>query len=1284
MTGDPTQTQTQRQGRWFPIGAALALAALAAFGWSFRKGVWNRPANTLAQVPLLAPKATTIAPGIHMLGGLQPSAVYVVETSEGLVLIDSGEDSNAKEVKAEMTKLGLDWREIRAILITHSHGDHSGGAEHLRSATGAKVYAGAGDSGVLKAGGPREAFFSIFYRPGYQPHRTMIDVELAGDEAVDFGEVRFRALGTPGHTPGSICYLLERRGMRVLFSGDVIMMLRGDEKPSSQVRKPLGTYSAYLAPHYRGEPGAFLRTLQALRGLSVPDLVLPGHPSADPAPESPRLSQERWESLLDAGINEMRVLMDRLAKDGSNFLGDEPKQLLPGLYYLGNFQGASIYGFSAASKFFLIDAPGGPGLLPWVRSRLKQLGAAVAEPSAVLLTSCGAESTAGLKELLTQAHSTVVARSAGLNAIRGSCPPGTTLLAAEELPARGWFPARVVPLRGRGLAPVAYSVTLNGKTVLFSGRIPVQSKTEIERALVAEISRSRLTAIDYLIAVNQLSAVKPDLWLPAASADDQNANIYDAEWETLIHFNYRVGLHCARGLGLLATKGAPSSAAEGPMDDDCLRLAREFTGEMVETGSLQSLHEVLGLRGRVGSAVLRAELDSLRERPSSQGDSSERAGELLRQIGLLELYEGRFAEAAVSLRGSSESTSALNFSASDRSDLTALMAIAALRQCGFDNANAVLESVGETTPHKKPSAEASLREAVTLLSRLLESQPDDLRIRWLLNLAFMTLGEYPRRVPPDSLIPIGTSQAKDQAVRFENIAAKAGLGAGGPTMAGGSLFDDFNGDGLPDLLIISLDTDRGASLYINQGDGTFADRSQAARLGDQICAIRACAADYDNDGDLDVVLVRGAGEIPMRLSLLRNDGKGVFEDVTVSARLSDPIAAASASWGDYDHDGFADLYVCGEYLTDSRDPNIILLDPRNRSRLYHNRRDGTFRNVAEELGVAGEHRAVDSTWGDYDADGRPDLFVSSWDGPCRLYHNGADEKFHDVAAERGVAGPPGHHGSACFFWDFNNDGRPDLLVGDGDSTIADVVAHQSGLTARRDCHPRLYRNDGAAGFKDVSRDVGLDWPIPALSANFGDIDNDGFLDLYFGGGLKGDLTPAPNVLLLNRGGKRFDDVTESSGTRRLQSGQSISFADANSDGSLDLVVTSGRASPGSRENHLLFQNLGPARRSIAIKLVGTKSNRSALGAKIHIELKDAGGALRSIDRIVGSTSSSGGSSLVETIGLGDAASVDRLVVTWPASRTSQTFREIAAGQSIEITEGASSFRRTLTLDAGRH
>ena len=1246
---------TQKRLRWLALGAGVTLIALAACWPIFRRSGQHLRGDSSTRAPVLVPKAMTIAPGIHMLGELEPSVAYVVESSDGLILIDSGVDGDAGRLKSQMSELGLDWRRIRAILITHVHGDHSGGAERIRAETGAKVFAGAGDADVLRAGGPREAMLSIFYRPSYVAHPTTIDVELRGEEAIDFGDVHFRALGTPGHTPGSICYLMERHGLRVLFAGDVILMLRGDEKPTSQVRKAVGIYSAYLAPGYRGDAEAYLSTLLALRRLQVPDLVLPGHPCTSRTPASPQLSQARWESMLDEAINDLRILLNRFAKDGRDFLDGEPKEILHDLYYLGEFHDMSVYGFSVSSKFFLVDAPGGPGLLAWVRGRLKQLGAHPGDPVAVLLTSCDAESIAGLKDVISQSGASVVASSTGIEVIRKQCGPGTVAIAAEDLPGKGWFPVRVVPLRGRGVAPVAYAVNLQGKTALFSGRIPIQSKVEREEQLIREISRSRATAIDYLIAVNHLASLEPDLWLPAFSAYSQNANLYDAEWRDVIELNYRLGYYAALGLGLLAPRPSASTSARGPMDDDSVRLAREFTGSPAAAASLRGLHEEIGLRGRVGLATLQAQAENIRRWQA-------RADELLPPIALLEIHEGRFREAARSLRGAIESENPGDVHGSERAGLALLIGIAAVRQA-------------EREPG---AADDLLQAAAEKLNSVLEKQSDDLRARWLVDVVQMKLARDDIKVPQSHSGGVQTerSPSNNEAIRFEDAAKAAGLLASGPRRMARrpAMQGDFNGDGLPDLLITSLDTDRGASLYLNAGNGKFTDASEPARLGDQVAAIRACAADFDNDGDLDVVLVRGAGEMPMRLSLLRNDGKGVFEDVTSRSGLAEPIAAASASWGDFDRDGFVDFYVCGEYLTDSSDPGIVLLDPRNRSRLYRNQRDGTFQNIAVAAGVAGEHRAVDSTWGDYDGDGLVDLFVSSWDGPCRLYHNRGDGRFDEVAAERGVAGQAGHHASACFFWDFDNDGQLDILVGDGDATIADLMDHQMGRKPRRDCHPRLYRNVGSAGFKDVSREVGLDWPIPSLAANFGDIDNDGFLDVYFGGGLSSEMAPAPNVLLWNRQGKRFEDVTEKSGTRRLRTGHSVSFADWNGDGSLDLVVTSGGASPGSREDHLLFQNHGPARRWLAIKLVGTKSNRGALGAKIHVELTDAGGTHRSIERTIGSASSSGGNLPVEMIGLGDAVKVERLVVTWPVSQLTQEFRDIAAGQMIEVKEGGASFR----------
>ena len=191
----------------------------------------------------------------------------------------------------------------------------------------------------------------------------------------------------------------------------------------------------------------------------------------------------------------------------------------------------------------------------------------------------------------------------------------------------------------------------------------------------------------------------------------------------------------------------------------------------------------------------------------------------------------------------------------------------------------------------------------------------------------MTLGEYPDKVPVAYLIPLDTFQSTLDVGRFENVAPRVGLTSRGPNQAGGSVFDDFNGDGLPDLFTTSLDVDRGASVFINRGDGTFEDRSAQAGLGDQVYALNLTHADFDNDGDLDVVLLRGAGENPLRLSLLRNNGDGSFEDVTIAGGLGEPIATGAAAWGDYDNDGWVDLFVCGEFRPPAGDPRTRSFGP---------------------------------------------------------------------------------------------------------------------------------------------------------------------------------------------------------------------------------------------------------------------------------------------------------------------------------------------------------------------
>jgi hypothetical protein len=195
-----------------------------------------------------------------------------------------------------------------------------------------------------------------------------------------------------------------------------------------------------------------------------------------------------------------------------------------------------------------------------------------------------------------------------------------------------------------------------------------------------------------------------------------------------------------------------------------------------------------------------------------------------------------------------------------------------------------------------------------------------------------------------------------------------------------------------------------------------------------------------------------------------------------------------------------------------------------------------------------------------------------------------------------------------------------------------------------------------------------------MGCNFGDIDNDGFLDLYFGTGLMNLGSLVPNLMFKNVAGQHFEDVTMTSGTGHLQKGHGVSFADWDCDGDLDLFVEAGGGFPGDKSYNVLFQNPGHSRHWLKVKLVGSKTNRAALGARIRAVVKSPEGAIRSIYRTVGNNSSFGGNSLAELIGLLDSTSVAELEVFWPTSGTIQTFRDVDADQAIEITEGTDSFK----------
>ncbi|HZV03894.1 MAG TPA: MBL fold metallo-hydrolase [Gemmataceae bacterium] len=479
----------------------------------------------------LLPASVAVAPGVYLLGKNSPAAVYLVETSQGLVLIDSGLEAKANLVRKQISDLNFDVNQLRAIFLTHVHADHSLGAEYLRSLTGATVYAGRGDEDPLRSGEPREAFFSIYSMPDHPTHPTTVDVKLTGDETIEFGETRIKVLATPGHTTGSICYLLERPGLSALFTGDVVQhlaMVRGGD---------LGTYSAYLPPLYRGDARASLTSLRRLRDLPQPDLILPGHPRMDPTPQNPHMPPEQWKELLNKGIADMKLLLSRYEADGADFLDGVPKELLPGLHYLGDCNHTPVYCLATSKNLILFDAPGGPGLLDFLAQRLSAIGYKDRKPTAVLLTSCADEATAGLAPLARQSGCQVVGTPESLEKARRSCPIGTHLVSLEEFDKSGLFPGRMIALGGFDGSAVAYQLNWQGKTILVSGRIPVKLIQATVDRLGPQLTGVGGNIEKYLNSLDRLAKVKPDLWLTAVPVHGQNANLYDDEWENVLKQN---------------------------------------------------------------------------------------------------------------------------------------------------------------------------------------------------------------------------------------------------------------------------------------------------------------------------------------------------------------------------------------------------------------------------------------------------------------------------------------------------------------------------------------------------------------------------------------------------------------------------------------------------------------------------------------------------------------------------------------------------------------------------
>ncbi|HKC88610.1 MAG TPA: FG-GAP-like repeat-containing protein, partial [Blastocatellia bacterium] len=546
-------------------------------------------------------------------------------------------------------------------------------------------------------------------------------------------------------------------------------------------------------------------------------------------------------------------------------------------------------------------------------------------------------------------------------------------------------------------------------------------------------------------------------------------------------------------------------------------------------------------------------------------------------------------------------------------------------------------------------------KAIEYFKRHLAQRPDNLEARWLLNLAYMTLGKYPQAVPPPLLIPPSAFASKDKIGRFVDVAASLGIDPVGG--AGGAIMDDFDNDGFLDIVISSVSACDSLRYFHNNGDGTFSDWTERAKLTDQIGGINCVQTDYNNDGRLDIFVMRGGWEFPMRNSLLRNNGDGTFTDVTQASGLaSGEHRTHSVAWADYDNDGWLDVFVGHEETP---------------SQLFRNRGDGTFEDVTRKAGVGRTAFTKGAVWGDYDNDGYPDLYVSNYGEENFLYHNRGDGTFEEVGKRLHVEKPI--MSFPTWFFDYDNDGWLDLFVASFVPSVTEVARGFLGLPPQAETM-KLYHNDGKGGFQDVTNEVGLNRVVPAMGANFGDLDNDGFLDIYLGTGAPSYAALMPNFAFRNQAGKKFADVTAATGTGHLQKGHGVAFGDINNDGDEDIYVNIGGFLPGDHYNKVLFANPGGMNNWISIKLIGAKSNRAAIGAKIKLTLTGANGQKSLRYREVTSGGSFGASSLRQEIGLGRARQIDSMEIWWPASGSRQVFRNVKVNQFIEIKESEENYR----------
>jgi enediyne biosynthesis protein E4 len=534
-----------------------------------------------------------------------------------------------------------------------------------------------------------------------------------------------------------------------------------------------------------------------------------------------------------------------------------------------------------------------------------------------------------------------------------------------------------------------------------------------------------------------------------------------------------------------------------------------------------------------------------------------------------------------------------------------------------------------------------------------------------------------------------TVPAPDEApIHFREIGRQSGVATIPPTspdkrylvemMGGGVGLFDCDNDGKLDIVVVGDSTienylkggDPMVYLYHQDGDLHFTDITHSAGLTTLGWGMGVAIGDFDNDGLADIY-VTGYGHNV----LYHNLGGCKFEDVTERAHVAGGGFSVGAAWADYDRDGRLDLFVSRYVHSDIHHlsqagsvsfnyKGLPIEVPGSEGEsflLFHNRGDGTFEEVSAKAGVDNKEkrRGMGVVWGDFDDDGWPDLFVANDMDANYLFHNRHDGTFEDVGMVSGVAVDPSGlelGNMAGDFGDFDRDGKLDLAVTRfGNQPVS------------------LYRNQGEKGFADLTWNAKIGRPSTApvkWGVGFADFDNDGWPDiLVANGNVSSRVDALPNEakyreplqLFRNRGDRTFDEIASEAGLNQsaLQSRRGTAFGDLNNDGNLDFVTYNVGTLPS-----VFINETGNSNHRVILRLVGTKSNRNAIGAQVWVSTA----RMNQRDEVRGGGSylSSNDSRLY--FGLGPDASIQKIEVRWP-SGMKEELHNIAADYLYTITEG---------------